>query len=396
MRKMIIADDERSALDLLDKVLDWESLGIEICGKLENGREALDKIREAQPDILLTDIRMPEMDGMELLDQLYGERHRTETIIISAYSDFEYAQKALSYGIAGYLLKPVNEEQLLKVVMKALDSLEKRERQENTFRLSLSIAENRILKDLLSPSEDARRLIATLDELGCEVPDGEYCLAAVDVRYDSYGDMESFASGPEGGIPSEVARLCESWGINHPLVFENTAEEWLVLIEGTKERSIGQIILNLKDRREAENTLRLSSIHSGLDELYKAYAETTATENIDKEAGLQKSPLVTKAVAYIEKNYMKDVNLEEICSNSSVSKTYFCGLFKREMGTGIWDFLTECRIRRAEDLIRENILRNYEIAFEIGYENPGYFSKMFKRITGVTPSQYRKELKQGS
>lgn len=395
MRKMIIADDERSALDLLDKVLDWKSLGIEICAELENGREALEKIREEQPDILLTDIRMPEMDGMELLDQLYGERHGTETIIISAYSDFEYAQKALSYGIAGYLLKPVNEEQLLKVVMKALDSLEKRERLENTYRLSLSIAENRILKDLLSPLEDARRLIATLGELGCEVPDGEYILAAVDIRYDSYGDMESRASGPEGAVPPGVARLCESCGIDHPLVFENTAEEWLVLIEATKDRSIEQIIEKLKDLRETESSFRISSVHSGLEKLHKAYADMTAGEP-DKEDRLQKSPLVTKAVAYIEKNYMKDVNLDEICSNSSVSKTYFCGLFKREMGIGIWDFLTECRVRRAEELIRENVLRNYEIAFDIGYENPGYFSKMFKRITGVTPSQYRKDLKQDS
>lgn len=396
MRKMIIADDEQSSLDLLDKILNWESLGIELTAMVKNGHEALERIQNEEPDILLTDIRMPEMDGMELLDRLYGETRKTETIIISAYSDFEYAQKALSFGIAGYLLKPVNEDKLQAVIMKALAALEEKEKHQSAYRLSLMIAENRILKDLLSPSEEAAGLIETLEELGFTLPKENYFLTAIDPDYESYGALESCASGPAGGIPPRVAQVCRASGIERPMVFENTSEEWIFLVRANGNRKAERIRRELAENRELAPFIRLSSMYGNLEDLHKAYAEVLITGSGDEEESIRKSPLVTKAVAYMETNYMKDVNLDEICSNSSVSKTYFCGLFKREMGMGIWDYLTECRVRRAEELIRENILRNYEIAFEIGYENPGYFSKMFKRVTGVTPSQYRKNLKQGS
>src|SRR5262245_33165955 len=104
--KLMLVDDELLTLELLENLLDWSKLGIEITGKAMDGIEALRRIEEDCPDILITDIRMPGMDGLALVQKIRETNTRMKIIILSAFGEFEYAQKALSYGAAGYVLKP--------------------------------------------------------------------------------------------------------------------------------------------------------------------------------------------------------------------------------------------------------------------------------------------------
>lgn len=253
---MVIADDEILTLDLLQNIIDWDTLGIEIIGKAQNGLEVISIIEKDCPDILITDIRMPEMDGLGLIKNIRNKNKNMKIIILSAYGEFEYAQKALSYDVAGYLLKPVDEDKMEELIKKVINEIEEEQEIKNTF--------SRVI-----------------------------------------------------GLDKYKSELGENRGDSNSLIKES------------------------KD--------------------------------------------------YIKQNYNKDIALEDICSHIGISKNYFCNLFKREVGEGIWDYLTRIRIEKAKELLMKTDLRCYEVSYEIGYENPSHFTKMFKKFTGLTPNEYREK-----
>ncbi|MEG1575342.1 MAG: response regulator, partial [Clostridium sp.] len=113
MLKVIVADDEEKICQLIVKLVDWTSLGMEVAAIASNGIEAMEKIISLKPDIVITDIRMPGYDGLELIKRAKSEGINTEFIIISGYRHFEYAQNAIRYGVGDYLLKPIKKDELM-------------------------------------------------------------------------------------------------------------------------------------------------------------------------------------------------------------------------------------------------------------------------------------------
>ncbi|OCT15131.1 hypothetical protein A8709_13555 [Paenibacillus pectinilyticus] len=143
MLKMIIADDEYNVRRGLAKVLSWESLGIEIVGEAEDGEEALEMCRQYQPEILLSDIRMPFIDGLQLTSKLKEEGCRARVIFISGIQDFDYVKSALQLNADGYVLKPVKLEELQAVVSKVVDSIQsERKRLMTEEKLKLQLAQS--------------------------------------------------------------------------------------------------------------------------------------------------------------------------------------------------------------------------------------------------------------
>ena len=116
MFTVILADDEPMILRGLERLIDWKTLEIEIIGTATDGNEALNLVKKLKPDILISDINMPELSGIELLKVLKDEERPPKVIFISGYQEFEYARDALKYGAIDYLVKPVNEKQLTLVL----------------------------------------------------------------------------------------------------------------------------------------------------------------------------------------------------------------------------------------------------------------------------------------
>ena len=121
MLRMLIVDDERAIREALRIFLDWDSLGIEIIGLYKNGAEAFDAMLDDYPDIVLTDVMMPGLSGIELIARAHGAGMGTNFVILSGYAEFEFAKEAMKYGVRHYLLKPVSEEQLLSVTTEVRD-----------------------------------------------------------------------------------------------------------------------------------------------------------------------------------------------------------------------------------------------------------------------------------
>lgn len=126
MWKVIIADDEKLICRLIEALVDWEKLNMRIAGKAENGLEALQMVRELRPHLLITDIRMPGCDGLDLIRQARELSPDIEIVIISGCAHFEYAQTAIAYGVGNYILKPVNQAELNKTLQKILLRLEEK------------------------------------------------------------------------------------------------------------------------------------------------------------------------------------------------------------------------------------------------------------------------------
>ena len=114
MYKVMLADDENLILQGLENIIEWEELGLEIVNKASNGQEAIDKFKENPVDIVVTDINMPQVTGLELLKELKKINSDVKFIILSGYDDFSYAKKAIELGVENYILKPIDEEELEK------------------------------------------------------------------------------------------------------------------------------------------------------------------------------------------------------------------------------------------------------------------------------------------
>lgn len=159
MLKVVIADDEARVCSLIQMLIDWDKLGLELAGVASNGIEALELVQERQPDILITDIRMPGCSGLELIERAKESAPQLEVAIISGYAHFEYAQSAIRFGVSDYLLKPINQQQLTNTLKKLTERCKGRKRigneiqelrknsQEDALRL-----QNRLMRDLLSGS----------------------------------------------------------------------------------------------------------------------------------------------------------------------------------------------------------------------------------------------------
>ena len=124
MLKLLLADDEELSVRMLKNLINWQSYGIQIVGSANNGIEAWELYLRERPDIILTDIRMPGMDGLELTRKIKEVDSSAEIILISAYADFEYARRAIALGGANYLLKPVDELELEKALRKITEKID--------------------------------------------------------------------------------------------------------------------------------------------------------------------------------------------------------------------------------------------------------------------------------
>ena len=156
MIRLIVVDDEVWIRERIAKEVPWETIGVEVVGTAEDGEEALEMIRERQPDVVITDIRMPEIDGIELLKQAREISEDMKVILLSGYNDFTYAKSALSYGAFDYVLKPVEDEDLMQVVERAVRKLEEERQHVQNYQslqekatLAGQVLKEKILLDLL-------------------------------------------------------------------------------------------------------------------------------------------------------------------------------------------------------------------------------------------------------
>jgi two-component system, response regulator YesN len=178
MLKVLIADDEINICNLICYLLDWEGLNLTLSGVVYDGNEAYQKIIEDQPDILITDIRMPGMDGMELIEKAKLVNPNIKVIIISGYKQFDYAYKAVKYGVVDFILKPINKSELNETINKLIGQIMNNDQQQQ------EIAQINILKSKLVNSQSRMRNLFIMNLARKSNPAEIYDIEHINREYD--------------------------------------------------------------------------------------------------------------------------------------------------------------------------------------------------------------------
>jgi len=260
--KVIIVDDEPAHVRGITKYVHWDKLGYDKVIGSFSANEALELIKHENFDLVITDISMPEINGLELIRRINTLGNKPDIIIVSGYNEFSYAQEAISLGVCAYILKPIKPEEIEESI---LVLIEKKMRQTKKN-------ENGKDVDLFNESD--------------------------------FMDKE------------------------------------IISIE------------NIRD------------VH----------------------------PSVQKILLYIDGNYSKEITVHELAEQFRINESYLSALFKKEVGINLSNYIQKYRMYKAAELLQNSDFRVNEIAYMVGYQNPCYFTKQFKKTYNYTPSEMKKNM----
>lgn len=538
MIKVFLVEDEIVIRESIRQMIPWSKYGFELCGEAGDGEMALPMIQELKPDVVITDIRMPFMDGLELSRMVKKELPDTKIVIISGYDDFNYAKTAISIGVEQYLLKPVSRQEFTEV----LEKIRMRYEEENAQRVYYEKFE----KEMQQYEQNSRRdffekLVSgqcSLNEIyeQAEQQQIDILASAYNVILFSMNrkEQQEIWTDRYSKKAAEVWERVESFiqGREEFLMFRSQAFSYAVVIKGTMETIDAlteECALQLKELFEASGgklswflasgkpVERLSMVPESYESAAKVFAlrytrpdhymnysqiETIMSEekegvnlqDIDAEAmnaevvrtflgnGLLEETesfvkdyfsmigesalesrmfrqyvilnihfctvsfvqklgygkeevdsdfsslestwenpveqtrnmavnilkkgielrdessksryqtVIGAAIKFINENYMDaDMSLNKAACAANVSANHFSALFSQEMNQTFIEYLTELRMKKAKELLRCTDMRSGQIALEIGYKDSHYFSFLFKKTQGCTPSDYRNQ-----
>jgi two-component system, response regulator YesN len=511
--KVFLVEDEITTREGIRDNVDWLSAGFELCGEAPDGEIALPQIEAAQPDVLITDIKMPFMDGLQLCKIIREHMAWMKIIIISGYNDFQYAQTAIKLGVTEYLLKPVSVQDLHNVLAKMRVSLDQ-EKSERAYlkRLRSQVEDNlhllreKFLLRLVTGGESSISAIEQSQQLGLNILSPFYQVILLEVK-------------PKDGAQHLNYQICQQveelvtgiTSINKDILLtKKDIEEFVLILKGENRdqleqessfllglfqeevenktpcklltgagkpqqrlcdihQSYAEAIINAKGSHEEIETGELKKLnHSELrsfletgraedfdpffDHAIRPLAEVALRSNLlkhyvfldivlaaaqfvsdlggntsqiipavyneevyltnlqtleqvrteisllfttvlmfrDSQGNSDRASIIQQAKTYIANHFAdSDLSLNEVSAQVNFSPNHFSAVFSDETGGTFRDYLTRTRIEQAKKLLRTTNLKCGEVAYQCGYNDPHYFSVIFRRNCGMTPKKFR-------
>lgn len=535
MIKLFLVEDEIVMRNGIKKNIDWKAEGIEFVGDASDGELAYPMILKEKPDILLTDIKMPFMDGLELCELVRKELPDIKIIILSGYDDFSYAQKAVRLNVTEYLLKPISPDKLLASIRQVAKEIEESRGTPDYNKLSeweqeerLKLEKQKFFGRMVKGKLQMTQILELGHQLGMELsaPYYQICLVHGDTTggqnkvysegqnqmmekvFSYVNQVEKsyyFDRGTEGfallimadepqeleetrkncidgilkiitsypqveyfvGVGSVVQRLREL-GDSYNDANKAFSYRYLTttnqVIDSRKidykdvtanEVNIHEVNVNQMDRKIVLNFLKsgatdevghfvqdyfasmgsqntrstiflqyvtmdvyfsvvafleemgykiedVTEEYGDINEVIKRFSTLDRIEEYfvqvfcgalklrDDVARKKYSTVLATAREYIDENYnCEDISLNTVAATVNVSPNHFSSIFSQEMGKTFIEYLTGIRMEKAKELLMTTNRKSSEIAYEIGYKDPHYFSFMFKKTQGCTAREYR-------
>jgi len=521
MYQVLIVDDEPIVKIALRSMIDWNELGFHICATASNGEEALEMACRFHPDLIICDLKMPLMDGIELIREVQKKELDCEFLVISNYEDFNYVRTALVLGAADYILKvSISPEELTLQLQKLKEKLDQKAAEDEkqlksmqevllhqerhaawrefftnknyeldtlcsvtgfstenlgSFALcqisfdwydqnleplpSIDLIQN-TLKNALEPFDNRRIILFSTSNTLLVLPEAElslhqHTIAGLAARiaqlfqyYMSLSPVILYQSGIpdllkartvyhnfqdllELGFYGPLGQVqADALSVSHTIPdisYKELASEILALPEETRLSSAGNRFQKLLSSCQQQNVMpskvihycvRLlgeleyhtpevsSAIHDQIadsmeimrnaltwEELKKDLSDALrvlfSSEPLSEDQAEEYSPEVTRALTYIQNNYNRKISLTSVSEYVGLSSGYLCRIFKEETGISINTCINHLRMTRAGELLRDKNSYIKEVAVSVGLEDQLYFSRLFKRYYGVSPSEYR-------
>jgi two-component system response regulator YesN len=349
MYTVVIVDDEYMIKLTLKKLIDSSDLPFQVVAEAEDGQAALAAIEHWKPSLVITDIRMPIMGGLELIEAAKDQNTRTEFIIISGHDDFSYAKNALRYGVMDYLLKPLKPAQLEETLQRVLERFQREEQAKRGRSEWLWYSKNKaepLVKHLLLLNE-----VEVLKALGCIHADLTDKLEDIALLKQVYGDLLTII---EGEMEQQIDPAKRYLGLMDWAALSDLPD---LIYDAVKDRVLGL----MKEIRHTRNWVSHQNMKL--------------------------------ASAYIQGHFANEsLSLQEVADVSGMSPSYFSRSFKEKFGISFIHFLTKLRMEQAKAMLADPYCKTYEIAYAVGYSDYPHFTKAFKKYWGLSPSEVKKRM----
>lgn len=341
--KIILVDDDPMALEGIAGMLHWERFDGQLMGCAVDGEEAIQLLEQHHPDVVISDIRMPGMDGLELAQYVRQHSPNTHMILISGHGEFEYARQALQYQVTDYILKPITR--------KKLNSLED-------------------------------RLVAIHGQLAQDEPPWYVCnenLRQQVTQVLHKGDMAAMGELLTRGD------VCHALSDRRDVLGVQLLN---YLFSYQEELGMDQESLDAVRRKTILEYWKLTDPQQRM--AYLATRFYDLMERTEQQKGTHTSPMVSFCMEAMEDHYTDpDFNITNLADMLHVSLSHLSTVFKQVTSQTISSYLSTKRLERAQEVLQDASVPIKQVCRECGYSDPRYFAKLFKRHTGMTPSQYR-------
>ena len=444
MYKIVVADDEPLIIRGLKKLVDWERINSEIIGEAENGRKLMELIEDVHPDIIISDIAMPQATGLDVIREIREKNINAQVIFMSGYQEFSYAKAAIQYGAVDYLLKPVSEEELRDSVMKAQEILRKDQPD------SMWEEENDIESAFKTIASDHETVdfYERFKEMGIDTEGKVFqgvCFALTQETVDSIPDKNRLKL-LRFNLFKKIQEYLRKERLGFSVKQDGTSCKMMVVLSAEKPEQemdqilkqvgkmamdtykvkiaagIGKEVGSIKELKFAYKTARFAlglryfepsdiirykeiagrEFHYSFDlrqqntfrelkEVFLCYYKKFIPEVFKQQTATDKS-VIYQVKEYIREHYAEDLSLGVLAGRFYMNQYYFSTFFKKETGQNYKNYVTEVRMKQAMKILMESEdIKTSELAQAVGYKDVRSFTDKFKEVYGESPAGYKKK-----
>ena len=413
MYTIVFADDEEEVRQAIIKKVAWNEIGYEFVGEAGNGAEALELVEKLRPDVLLTDIQMPFISGIELARQVREIHPSTQIVFLSGHDDFTYAQKAIQYNIISYLLKPISASELTEELRKIKVKIDEQFRlftdgvsepgKEGMmpFFMSLLLDEFQVENDTVRDAELAQKLF----DMGItDRADNDHLYTVMTVSILNEAEENVTVEENVNSIDLVLKKYFKS------VSFYINGRITSILMSGRRgfdkylHIAVEEISEKVRRIMGLDAGIGIGKLEKGLSSIHKAYVDSVKAIGYssnqkkgiffieDMEKNKNSAEMISdEALEIINKGYMNpEISLVSVSREISVSPNYLSALIKKTTDSTFIDLLTKKRIDVATDMLLHSNFKIREIAEQCGYSDQHYFSYSFKKVTGKSPNAFRR------
>jgi two-component system, response regulator YesN len=375
--KALIVDDEKNVRKVMRQLGEWESVGINEVLEATNGIEALEIIEKEKPGVIFTDIKMPKMSGLQLIERLNQHSYTGKVILVTGYDDYTFMRKAIQLNSFDYLLKPIDPEAFQQVLTKVVDSLEaEQEENEEILAEAKKLRHSQLMTSLcLNEGTDTAFLHSIIPE-------------AEEIDFTLLYFYQGHQPDP---CINELSNELQARNMGATFTFQGeenlyivlTAKHQWVYVERWISENISIPIRLVQDSFSSFN--QIPEVFHGLLTALKGN-QYRAIRQVDELEALKR---MQEIVAYVEDYYMEDISLQKLSKMFFLTREHISRKFKKETGMTLSKYVTNLRVRQAKQWLLETAETIHSISLMLGYQDEKYFSKLFKKVVGLTPFEYR-------
>lgn len=400
--KIIIVDDDKIIRMGLAKKINRLIGNHEIESNFQNGQVALEYLQNnIDVDLVITDIKMPIMTGIELIKAAKKLKKAPLFVVLSGYDDFSYVRDSMKVGAFNYLLKPIKEEELINVITEAENNIKYLRKKEKLLDSSIKILRRDLFKYILFSKETIEADSKVLTNLSLSEDYIYKMIVFDDIEKEYITEIIAHIKG--------INKLIET------VVFQHEYKIYIIIY--FKEKDIDKNKIEAEIDKIAKKLVYIDKniyIFEDIDYIWSLREQSNLITKISKcnESKVAKKyhlkdntiideleenkastgvRAVEQAKIYIKENFNRNITLREVSDEVYLSQNYFSELFKKEIGEGFYEYLSKYRIKRAKEMLLNSNMKIYEIANRVGYKDSITFCRVFKKITGTTPNNYRND-----